>query len=380
MLNKLKILVIATSPNERLRNTLERRGHSVTVVKPTDFSIYISSNPNGYDRLYLKDEPFPSKSYDAVISRVGQNVEFAAKVLYHLQKNFGVWCVQSGRSIEICRDKVISAQIASVSGLRVPKQFYCTNAENPHKLIKKLGGLPVMLKEITGSKGKGIICLESPLQTNMTLESYYGSGRKIILQEFLNTRTKDSGGHDERHIVVNGKIVSSMERIAPTDDIRANLSLDGKGRKIEPTQEVRDMCAAICSAIPGLLFAGVDIMHVTEKDKDGNEVCKPYFIEINSNPGELIIDVTGHNHFEDLADFIENNYKNKELGTQAKSTFAQICYEAATGKTHRESGPTYEREETMAAVYDAVTDGGRYPGKMAQYFKDLKRMDDERRN
>lgn len=371
---KLKILLIATSPNETLKNTLEKRGHSVTLVKPTDFNIYISSNPNGYDRLYMNEEPFPARSYDAVISRVGQNVEFAAKVLQHLQKNLGVWCLQSGRSIEICRDKVLSGQIASSAGLRVPKQFYCTSAENPDKLIKKLGGLPVILKEISGSKGKGIILLESPLQTNMTLESYYGSGRKIIIQQYLNTRSKSSGGSDERHIVINGRIASSMERIAPTDDIRANLSLAGQGRKIEPTKEVREMCAAICSAIPGLLFAGVDIIHAIEKDKDGHEVRKPYFIEINSNPGEKIIEVTEHNHFEDLADFVEQNYRNKDLGTQAGFSEDDIKAVAFIPANKDDLSkyldtPEYDETETLAAVYNLVSSNGKYPEKVARLIQ-----------
>lgn len=56
----------------------------------------------------------------------------------------------------------------------------------PAMMIDKVGGLPVILKELSGSKGKGLILLESPKQTNMTLESYYGTERKIILQEYLN--------------------------------------------------------------------------------------------------------------------------------------------------------------------------------------------------
>lgn len=378
----LKILIIATAPNSTLKETLEKRGHAVTVVRPTDFSIYIPNDTKENDLLYLNDLPFPAKSYDAVISRVGQNVEFAAKILQHLQKNLGVWCIQSGRSIEICKDKVLSGQIASSAGLRVPKQFYCTSTDNPNKLIEKLGGLPVILKEISGSKGKGIILLESPLQTNMTLESYYGSGRKIILQEYLNTRNEKTGGSDERHIVVNGEIVSSMERTAPTNDIRANLSLAGQGRKITPTWEVRQMCRDICKAIPGLLFAGVDIIQTVEKTKQGAEIKRPHFIEINSNPGEKIIEVTGKNHFVDLAEFIENNYQNKSLGTMANAEMmntqaALNLFELiATQDQHYILKSYFDNEEYdaakfSAAVLDLITSGGKYPDRLPKFFQDV---------
>jgi glutathione synthase/RimK-type ligase-like ATP-grasp enzyme len=138
----------------------------------------------------------------------------------------------------------------------------------------------------------------------MCLESYYGSNRKIILQEFL-----DNGGTDERHIVCGGKVVNSMRRHSPNDDIRANLSLSGTGEKIEPDEETKQFAIDCCEAIPGLNFAGVDVMKV----KHGDDEIK-YFIEINSNPGEKIISVTGKNHYIDLLEFVEKNYKRKAAG------------------------------------------------------------------
>ena len=162
----------------------------------------------------------------------------------------------------------------------------------------------MILKELSGSKGKGLIILESPLQTNMTLESYFGSERKIILQEYLN-----NGGTDERHIVCGGKVVNSMRRHAPSNDIRANLSLSGSGEAIEPDEDTKQFAIDCCEAIPGLNFAGVDVMKV----KHGDDEIK-YFIEINSNPGEKIISVTGKNHYIDLLEFVEQNYKRKTLG------------------------------------------------------------------
>ena len=138
----------------------------------------------------------------------------------------------------------------------------------------------------------------------MTLESYFGSNRKIILQEILN-----NGGTDERHIVCGGKVLCSMRRHAPSNDVRANLSLAGTGEKIEPDEETKKFAIDCCEAIPGLNFAGVDVMKV----KHGDDEIK-YFIEINSNPGEKIIDITGHNHYEDLIDYVEKNYKRKVAG------------------------------------------------------------------
>ena len=303
-MEKLNILLIATGFPAKLINTIKERGHEYTLAKPGDFDLYLSDNTKGFDRVFLYGHQIAASKYDAVITRVGEHRAFASAIVRQLQHNLGMFCVQSGASIETCANKFKAAQIISEKHLKVPRQIYSMTGRYPAMYADKLGGLPMILKELSGSKGKGLIILESPLQTNMTLESYYGSERKIILQEYLN-----NGGTDERHIVCGGKVVNSMRRHAPQDDIRANLSLSGSGEKITPDDDTKQFVIDCCNAIPGLNFAGVDVMKV----KHGDEEIK-YFIEINSNPGEKIIDITGHNHYVDLLEYVEKNYKRKSSG------------------------------------------------------------------
>lgn len=308
MSKELNILIIATGSANKLIRTIEEKGHNYTLARPEDFDLYLSDNPKGFDEVRLFGAKLVASKYDAVISRVGEHREFASKVLRHLQHNLNVFCVQSGPSIMTCADKFKSAQIMSENKIKVPRQFYSLRGKYPQMMIEKMGGLPIILKEVSGSKGKGLILLESPVQTNMTLESYFGTERKIILQEYLN-----NGGSDERHIVVGDKVVNSMRRQAPSNDIRANLSLAGSGEAITPDPETSEMVVNAVKAISGLNFAGVDIMKVTN-DK-GEEIR--YFIEINSNPGEKIIGITGHNHYYDLIKFIEDNCTKKAVGKRS---------------------------------------------------------------
>ena len=303
-MEKLNLLVIATGYPSKLLDTIKKRGHTYTLSKPGDFDLYLSDNPKGFDKVYLYGGRLVVSKYDAVITRIGEHRAFASALIRQLQHNLGMFCVQSGAAIETCADKFKSAQIISEKHLKVPRQIFSMTGKYPAMYVDKLGGLPMILKELSGSKGKGLIILESPLQTNMTMESYFGSNRKIILQEFLN-----NGGTDERHIVCGGKVVNSMRRHSPNDDIRANLSLSGTGEKITPDDETKQFVIDCCEAIPGLNFAGVDVM-IT---KHGDDEIK-YFIEINSNPGEKLIDITGHNHYEDLLDYVEQNYRRKAAG------------------------------------------------------------------
>jgi len=302
-MEKLNLLVIATGYPTKLLETIKERGHTYTLAKPGDFDLYLSDS-KGHDRVYLYGNRLVASKYDAVITRIGENRSFAAAIIRQLQHNLGMFCVQSGAAIETCADKFKSAQIISEKRLKVPRQIFSMTGKYPAMYVDKLGGLPMILKELSGSKGKGLIILESPLQTNMTLESYFGSNRKIILQEFIS-----NGGTDERHIVCGGKVTNSMRRHAPSDDIRANLSLSGTGEKITPDEETKQFVIDCCEAIPGLNFAGVDVMKV----KHGDDEIK-YFIEINSNPGERIIEITQHNFYIDLLEFVEQNYRRKATG------------------------------------------------------------------
>ena len=78
-------------------------------------------------------------------------------------------------------------------------------------------------------------------------------------------------------------------------------------------KETADMCIKAVASIPGLNFAGVDIMKTLTDD--GEEIR--YFIEINSNPGEKIMDITGHNHYEELLDFVEAECRKRSANKKA---------------------------------------------------------------
>ena len=303
-MEKLNLLVIATGYPSKLLETIKERGHTYTLAKPGDFDLYLSDNSKGFDKVYLFGGRLVASRYDAVITRIGEHRAFASAIIRQLQHNLGIFCCQSGAAIETCADKWKAAQIMSEKHLKVPRQIFSMTGKYPAMYVEKLGNLPILIKEQSGSKGKGLILLETVRTTNMCLESYYGSNRKFLLQEFLN-----NGGTDERHIVVNGKVTNSMRRHSPNDDIRANLSLSGTGEKITPDEETKQFVIDCCEAIPGLNFAGVDVMKV----KHGDEEIK-YFIEINSNPGEKIIEITQHNFYIDLLEFVEKNYKRKTLG------------------------------------------------------------------
>lgn len=300
MANKpLNILVFATGPAKKLIKTIQERGHTYTLVHPSDVDLYLSSDEKGNDRIFVGGERLPKSKYDAVIPRIGEYREFASKALYHMAHNLGMFTAQSGRAINLCADKWRAAQVLSEHHIRVPRQFYSLRAQYPAMMVKKVGGLPVIIKPNGGSKGNGVVYVNNVMTCNMLLESLYNGTNKTIIQEYINCGTSQS---DERHIFVRGRgVVNSMRRNAPKDDVRANLSQHGTGEKIEASETTQNFVASVCDAI-GIDFAGVDVMRVKQGDQE-----LLYCIEVNSNPGELIIDVCGHNHYVELLEFVEEN-------------------------------------------------------------------------
>lgn len=304
-MKQLNILILATSNQEKLLETCRKRGHNPILKNPADLSLFISDSVRGFDSVY-DDEAggkLKIKDINAVITRVGSNGAYARSVVEHLQRNLGIFCVQSASAMQTAADKFLSAQKFSQNGVKVPKQWYAHGAKSAKHMIDKLGGLSVILKEITGSQGAGIILLESKLQSNMTLQAYANKDIRIILQQYI-----ENGGKDERHIVCDGKVCCSMERTAPKYDIRANVSLDGEAKPIDADEETKETVLKMLESIPGLNFAGCDVMK--RKNEDGSETI--FAIEINSNPGSKIIDITGHNYFEDLLDYVEENHNKKQ--------------------------------------------------------------------
>ena len=197
----------------------------------------------------------------------------------------------------------------SAKGIRVPRTVGAYSPLHPEFLIDKVGGLPAVAKTLTGSQGKGVIILIDAEQTNTTLEAFWRAETPLKIQQFI-----EGGKKDIRAIIVGDRVVSAMERTG-TKDFRANLSQGGSGRKVELTDEQKDLCVRASQAL-GLEFSGVDIM----LDENG----KAYVIEVNGNPGTKIISVTGHNHFTDLIAHIESKSsiikENKEVGNKVESS------------------------------------------------------------
>ena len=305
---KLHILILATGTvSKHLTDAIKNGGHTFEVYAPDELYLLVSDSILGYDRLYAEQgEEQPKrlhlKNFNAVMTRLGNGGEYGLTVLRHLTENIGLYSAQSAEGIKIASNKMWTSQTVSKAGLRSPITVFAKNPQNISFLIDKVGGLPCVVKTPYGSQGTGVIKMENYQQTKATLELLHSRGIDTLLQAYV-----EGGGKDYRVIVVGEKVVCTMER-SSDDGFKANLSQNGKGKKVTLSQEHQDFCVKASKAI-GLDFSGVDIM-ISNKDK------KAYLIEINSNPGTKSIEICNHNWFVDWVKFLEKMAGDKNSATQ----------------------------------------------------------------
>ncbi len=304
----LNIVVLSAAPfSSATRSIMEAgslRSHKMVVLDPKYLYLIVSNNEKGYDQIFdgynrlKKPVRIKAKDVDAVISRIGKNLFYGTSVLHHFRYNLGIFTTQTPQGLKIASDKLLSLQCISTAKIRVPKTVIADDSVHIEWLIEQVGGLPAVCKVLRGSQGVGVMILESKLQTNTTLQTFYKQRTKLLLQEFI-----DSDARDVRAIVIGGEVVVAMERTAPDGDLRANVSLGGSGKKIILSEEDKDICVRASEAC-GLKVSGVDLL----KDKDGNS----FVIEVNGNYGYRIEKITNVNISVPLIMFCEANY-NKEI-------------------------------------------------------------------
>jgi ribosomal protein S6--L-glutamate ligase len=341
----MKILILATSnPSKHSTEAIEERGHTWRHYKPEDLYLFTSDNENGYDKVFYGPKDAVSakqillKKFDAIITRIGGDLQFSCNVLKHLNENLKLYSPQTSVGLLNATDKLRTIQLCSQEGLKVPKTFYAKNPTHVDFLIHKIGGLPAVAKTVRGSQGNGVFILKDVEQTNTSLQAVYNLKVDLILQEYIESEKTDI-----RAIVVGNKVVVAMERKG-SKDFRANLSQKGgSGKKIELSEADQLLCVNAAKAV-GLEFAGVDIIkhYLTGKS---------YVIEVNGNPGTKSIEITGVNWFRDLVIHIENQVDGRVLTDLEKMNPGNDL--AGGGK--RENSIPVNASKTEVAVSEVAT-------------------------
>ncbi|HZS38007.1 MAG TPA: RimK family alpha-L-glutamate ligase [Polyangia bacterium] len=273
----MRIALLSRNPRlystSRLVEAAAARGHIVDVIDPIGCVLAISRATH---QLFFRGAEVAG--HDVVIPRIGASItDYGLAVLAHFERH-GVPSVNGQQAIARSRDKLRALQTLSAHDLDIPRTAMARDPEAIRAAVDAVGGTPVIIKLLQGTQGVGVMIADSPEAVESTLDTLWGLGQNIILQEFI----AESRGRDVRAVVVGGELVGAMRRTARAGEFRSNLHRGGNGKCIELDDESRRVAVRAAETL-GLDVAGVDMLESSRG---------PRVIEVNSSPGLRGIEAT----------------------------------------------------------------------------------------
>ncbi|MCH8551796.1 MAG: 30S ribosomal protein S6--L-glutamate ligase [Natronospirillum sp.] len=300
----MHIALLTQEPNNytstRLRDEALARGHSIDVVDTLHCYMDIAT-ANPTVRYHGAELP----NYDAVIPRIGASITFYGTAVVRQFEMMGTFCVNESVAISRSRDKLRSLQLMSRKGVGMPKTGFAHAPDNTRDLVKKVGGVPVVIKLLEGTQGVGVVLAETWKSAESVIDAFSGLKTNILVQEFI----KEAEGSDIRCLVIDGKVVAAMKRTAADGDFRSNLHRGGTSEVVRITKEER-ATAVKAAQVMGLNVCGVDLLRSSRG---------PLVMEVNSSPGlEGIERATGKNLAGAIYQFIEQRARPNATNTRGK--------------------------------------------------------------
>ena len=222
------------------------------------------------------DKGFPISSEDTIfIVRGGVNKKDVWKDLLTQVERAGITCVNTRACMELCADKYMTSLRLADAGLVSPTTVLIPDVDSAKVSFEKLDtDYPVILKTNSGTKGVGVLFVESEKSLEGMVQLLFKLDEDIalILQSYVETK------FDVRVMVLNNEVIGSMKRMIVKNDFRSNYSQGAKIMEYKLSEIEHNACIRAAKLVGGS-WVGVDfIPGKTNKDL-------PYILEVNSSPG-----------------------------------------------------------------------------------------------
>lgn len=266
----MHILLLSRNPSlystSRVVLSARARGHEVSVIDPLDFQMVVVSK-----RPTLLVGGARAPKFDVVVPRIGASITNYGLAVVRQFDLMGVPVLNSASAIARSRDKLRALQLLAIAGMDVPTTICARTPAGLDAAVDLVGGCPAIVKLQQGTQGIGTMIADTEQAVHALLETFWAMGQDIVLQEYV----KESKGRDVRILVVGGKVIASMRRVAKKGEFRANLHRGGVGQNVTLPASYKRV-AVKAAEVMGLEVAGVDVL----EGKRG-----PRILEINSSPG-----------------------------------------------------------------------------------------------
>jgi RimK family alpha-L-glutamate ligase len=242
-------------------------GVSVSWLDPQHFDLLVRS---GSPKTYYRSRPLAMPA--ALVPRTGSDTTaFARAVIRQFESTPGVVVINSSDAIMAARDKLLTHQLLAAAKIPFPKTVLARQPSDVAKMVRLVGGPPVILKLLSGTHGKGVMLGKDLDEIQASLETVWALNQTLLIQEYVD----HDAGTDIRVLVVGGRVLGAMKRRAKLGRFRANVH---QGAAVEPyplTDEL-EWLALRAAEVMRLDIAGIDLVEAPA----GYAV-----IEVNSAPG-----------------------------------------------------------------------------------------------
>jgi len=300
---KYKLLIITDEPEkaktfhtaDRLKEEAEKLGWKHYLYKLTGG---YTSYEDGIFRLHNKEDEkgFEVSGKDTIAIIRGSVVRKDSwmDIISSLEKH-SVCVINSRQTINICTDKYRTALRLSDYGIRQPKTTLINDPEKSALAFDKLDTqMPVIMKTLRGSKGVGVLFIESEKALDSIVQLIYKQDEDtdLLLQEYIKT------DYDVRVLVLGGKVLATMKRPVIEGDFRSNVSQGSKPEKLKLTELEIEESLKAAKAVNGV-WTAVDFIPSKNREKE-----PPFVIEVNSSPGtEGMEEASGQNISKEIIQF-----------------------------------------------------------------------------
>ena len=219
---------------------------------------------------------FQTNSSDTVIFIRGTPSKDSHLDLISEFERLGYCVVNNRTTINICADKYRNYVRLKDYGLTQPKTILIPNKKMVDVSVEELDtNFPIIMKTLRGSKGVGVLFIESKRALDAIVQLVYKTDESsdLLIQEYIKT------DFDVRVIVLGGRILATMQRDVVEGDFRSNYSQGGKVKSYKLSSMEEKECLLAAKAVDGL-FTAVDFIPAKNK-----LINPPYILEVNSSPG-----------------------------------------------------------------------------------------------
>ena len=303
-----KILIITDEPEEaKTFHTADRLKQEAEKLKLPYYLYKLSGGYMTFEdnvrRLHNKKDPkgFEITSDTVAIIRGSITRKDSWMDIVSTLEKDGICVVNSRQCISICADKYRTYLKLADYSINQPATALITDPEKSKEAFEKLNTkYPIILKTLRGSKGVGVLFVESERGLDSLCQVLYKQDEDadLLLQEYIPNK------YDVRVLILGGKVLANMKRPVIEGDFRSNVSQGSEPVKIDLTEVEITECLKAAKAVGGL-WTAVDFIPSKNREKE-----PPYILEVNSSPGtEGIEKASGQNISKEVIQFFmkDNN-------------------------------------------------------------------------